>query len=120
MGLTWAADRSYVVSSHTQVWHMRTFRSVVAIVSTALLMACQTATSVGMNRQAPAAATSVNPSQLTSPASSAVSYSERHAPAPVAESTGKRRTWIIVGLVVAIAIVAVILVSGGSDGGGIY
>ncbi len=28
--------------------------------------------------------------------------------------------WIIVGLIVAVAVVAVILVSGGSDGGGIY
>lgn len=99
---------------------MRTFRSVVAIVSTALLMACQTATSAGMNRQAPAAVTSVNPAQGSSPAASAVTYSETHASAPVAESTGKRRTWIIVGLVVAVAILAVILVSGGSDGGGIY
>ena len=99
---------------------MRTFRSVVAIVSTALLMACQTATSAGVNRQAPAPVTSINPSQSSSPASSVVSYSETHASAPAAESAGKRRTWIIVGLVVAIAILAVILVSGGSDGGGIY
>jgi hypothetical protein len=99
---------------------MRTFRSVVAIVSTALLMACQTATSAGMNRQAPAAVASVNPARSSSPASTAISYSETRAPAVAPESTGKRRTWIIVGLIVAVAVVAVILVSGGSDGGGIY
>ena len=99
---------------------MRTSRSVALIVSTALLMACQAVTPGAVNRQAPAPVTNATQGQSSSPASSAISYTETRASAPVAESTGRRKTWIIVGLIVAVAVVAVILVSGGSDGGGIY
>ena len=98
---------------------MRTWKSVVAVVSTALLVACQTAVSPGINR-APTPVSSAQ-SSLTAPsARSAAAFSENETTAPLAVEAGRRKTWIIVALVAAIAIVAVILVSGGSDSGGIY
>jgi len=99
---------------------MRTLRSVVAIVSTALLMACQSAVATGAGNQAPVPVSGAHSSQSPSAASSTVSHSVTRSTAPAAESGSSRKTWIIIGLIAAIAIVAVVLVSGGSDGGGIY
>ena len=98
---------------------MRTLRSVVAVVSTALIMACQTAASTSMiQAPTPVAGGQANQSAATTPGAIAVSTS--NATAPVAAEGGSKKTWIIVGLVAAIAVVAVILASGGSGGGGIY
>lgn len=99
---------------------MRT-RSVVAIVSTAMLMACQTsAPSSVMNRQAPAPVLSAQGYQ-TAPASQNVpAFTGSKAADPVAAEGSRKKTWIIVALVAAVAVVAVVLASGGSDGGGTY
>ena len=99
---------------------MRTFRSVVAIVSTALLMACQTGASAGGITQAPAPLSSAHANQSASTASTTISQSATKTSTAAVESTGSKKTWIIIGLLAAIAIVAVVLVSGGSDDGGIY
>jgi hypothetical protein len=98
---------------------MRTLRSVVAVVSTALIMACQTAASTGMN-QAPTPVSTIQGYQSAASAPSAVAVSASKATAPVAAEGGSKKTWIIVALVAAIAVVVVILASGGSGGGGIY
>jgi hypothetical protein len=98
---------------------MRTFRSVVAVVSTALLMACQTIASSGTS-QTPTPVSVAHSSQTAPRMATAAVLTESKAAAPVAAEGGSKKTWLIIGLVAAIAVVVVILASGGSGGGGIY
>lgn len=98
---------------------MRTFRSVVAVVSTALLMACQTAAPSGMNRPLPAPVIAAHAAEGSSSVVSNVSYESRKAAAPVA-AEGSRRTWLIVALLAAIAIVVAVTLLADPDSGGIY
>jgi hypothetical protein len=98
---------------------MRTLRSVVAVVSTALLMACQTVASSGIN-QSPAPVSSGQGYESVASAPTAIAVSTSRTTAPVAAEGSRKKTWIIVALVAAVAVVVVILASGGSGGGGIY
>jgi hypothetical protein len=95
---------------------MRTIRSFVAVVSTVALMACQTiAASAGSNRPEPVPAAAAAASQGSSTSSIAETQSVSKSQAPLAASGSRRTLWIIIGLVAAIAIVAVVIA--GSDGG---
>lgn len=97
---------------------MRTFRSVVAVVSTVLLMACQTATSAG-NRQLPAPLTATHAAQGPSSAVSPVSYGARKAASAVA-AEDSRQTWLIVALLAAIAVVVAVMLASDPESGGLY
>jgi hypothetical protein len=85
---------------------MRKLRSVVALASVALVMACQTAV----------ASTSALRDSQVAPVT-ATQYSSTHAAAsPTAATSSHKKTWIILGVAAAIvAIVLVVSVSHSSD-----
>ncbi len=91
-------------------------RSVVALIFTVAVMACQTVAGPGSGARpaAPAYASAVSASE-TEPAIVNGSVTYARAASPAADAGSKRKTILIVAIAAAVVIAGVILL-GGSDG----
>jgi hypothetical protein len=98
---------------------MRKMKSIVALVSTVAVMACQTAAgaTAGLSTSpAPVVASAATANPTSASQASTVRSDARDA-AVVSESSGRKKTLIIVAVIAAIVVVALIVAgSGGSSG----